>query len=237
MTSSGRRRFAPRYWPTLAMAAGVAIFIALGVKQLDRAAEKRAHLAEFTRAGTAIELTRLPADMPRFQRVTARGHYDATHQFLHDNRVHENVPGVHVLTPLVLADGSAVLVNRGWLPLDLARRKLPAVGVGSEPRTLSGLIDDLPRTPIELPARSGSGWPKLVQYPRMQALAALLDRELRPRVILLDPWEPDGYVRDWQPPGAPPARHVAYAVQWFAFAAAAIVIWIVMSRPRAGHSP
>jgi surfeit locus 1 family protein len=237
MTPRGRRRFAPRLRPTIAMVAGVAVFTALGVWQLDRAEQKRERLAEFERAGSAIELRRLPADAPRFQRVTARGHYDAAHQFLHDNRVHEGVPGVHVLTPLVLSDGAALLVNRGWLALEPARRHLPAVAVGTGPRTVSGLIDDLPRTPIELPARSGSGWPKLVQYPRTQALAALLDRELHPRILLLDSWEPDGYVRDWQPPGAPPARHVGYAVQWFAFAVLAIAIWIVMSRRREERSP
>lgn len=236
MTSRGRRRFAPRPWPTAAMAAAVALFTALGLWQLDRAEEKRARLAEFERAGAAVDLRRLADEAPRFQRVTARGYYDATHQFLHDNRVHEGMPGVHVLTPLVLTDGSAVLVNRGWLPLEPARRTLPAVAVGTEPRQVSGLIDDLPRTPIELAARMGQGWPKLVQYPRLKELSSLLDRDLHPRVLLLDPWEPDGYVRAWRPPGAPPARHVAYAVQWFAFAFAAIAIWIVMSRQR-GERP
>jgi cytochrome oxidase assembly protein ShyY1 len=40
------------------------------------------------------------------------------------------------------------------------------------------------------------------------------------QVVLLDASEPDGYLRDWQPPGFPPARRIAYAVQWFGLAAA-----------------
>lgn len=219
------------------MAVGVTVFTLLGFWQLDRAREQRARIAEFGHAGNAIELSQLPADAPRFQRVTARGHYDTAHQFLHDNRVHQGTPGVHVLTPLVLADGSALLVNRGWLPLEPARRHLPAVAVDEKSHTVTGLIDDFPRTPIELPARTGPGWPKLVQYPHVQGLAARLGRELYPRILLLDPWESDGYVREWRPPGAPPTRNVAYAVQWFAFAAAVVAIWFVTSRPAREHSP
>jgi cytochrome oxidase assembly protein ShyY1 len=40
--------------------------------------------------------------------------------------------------------------------------------------------------------------------------------------VLLDPGEPDGYLRQWQPPGFPPVRHIAYAVQWFSLAAALV---------------
>lgn len=230
--AEGRPRFAPRLLPTVAMAAAAAVFCALGVWQLDRAGEKRELASAFDRAGAAIELRRLPQDAPRYQRVAARGTYDALHQFLIDNRVHAGQPGVHVLTPLVLADGSAVLVNRGWLPLEPSRRTLPAVAVDGEPRLVSGRIDELPRTPIELPARISGDWPKLMQYPRIEELAALLGRELHSRIVLLDSWEPDGYVREWAAPGVPPARHLAYAVQWFALAALAVVIWIVMSRRR-----
>jgi len=46
-------------------------------------------------------------------------------------------------------------------------------------------------------------------------------------VILLDPKEPDGYARNWEAPGFPPMRHIGYAVQWFALAAALLVIYIV----------
>jgi surfeit locus 1 family protein len=227
-----RARFAPRLLPTLAMLAAVVLFALLGRWQLGRADEKRALQEEFARAGPAVELRKLPEDAPRFQRVSARGHYDAAHQFLLDNRMYGGRPGMQVLTPLVLADGSAVIVNRGWLPHGASRRRLPAVPVGGELREVAGRIDRLPRPPVELEARSPEAWPKLVQYPKMHELAALLERELHPRMILLDPWEPDGYARDWTPPGSPPARNLAYAVQWFAFSLVSIGIWIAVSRRR-----
>jgi len=46
-------------------------------------------------------------------------------------------------------------------------------------------------------------------------------------LILLDAGEPDGYVRNWAPPGFPPMRHIGYAVQWFGLALALGVIYLV----------
>jgi surfeit locus 1 family protein len=169
--------------------------------------------------------------------VALRGRYDPQHQFLLDNRSHESVAGVEVLTPLVLDDGSAVLVNRGWLPYGATRRDLPPVTVGGEKRDVVGRVDELPRPGIWLEAPPAAGWPRLVQYPRMDELAAALGRELAPRQVLLDPGVPDGYVRDWAVPGAPSNRHLGYAVQWFALAALAGAIWLVLGFRKPGEPP
>ncbi|MEX0733715.1 MAG: SURF1 family protein [Steroidobacteraceae bacterium] len=232
----GRSRFAPRPVATVATVAAVVLFAALGEWQLGRATEKRALAAEFARAGPALEWRQLPSEAPRFQRVSVRGRYDTDRQFLLDNMSHAGRPGVQVLTPLLLADGSAVLVNRGWLPFGATREDLPEVPVGDELRAITGRIDELPRPPIELAAEAPAGWPKLVQYPRIKELSDLLDRDLDPRVILLDPAEPEGFVRAWTVPGTPPTRHLAYAVQWFAFAALAVAIWLVLSLRRTGDA-
>jgi len=50
---------------------------------------------------------------------------------------------------------------------------------------------------------------------------------------LLDPQEPNGYVREWRPPGIQPVRHWSYAIQWWCFAAAVIVFWAVIGRRKA----
>jgi surfeit locus 1 family protein len=231
-----RSRFAPRPIPTVLTLAAVAVFVALGNWQLGRAEQKRTLAADFAAGEPPIEWRRLPADAPRYQRVFLRGRYDAEHQFLLDNRSHESVAGVEVLTPLVLEDGRAVLVNRGWQPWGATRRDLPAVAVGGEPRDVVGRIDELPRPGIWLKPPPATGWPRLVQYPRMQELSAALGRELAPRQVLLDPGVPDGYVRDWVVPGTTPDRHLGYALQWFAFAALAATIWLVLSFRRSGES-
>src|SRR5439155_300411 len=77
-------------------------------------------------AGTASAYTRarppvpvdgsLPADSARDRRLVARGVYDYAHERLWHGRSYEGVPGVDLVTPLRLAGGAAVLVDRGWAP-------------------------------------------------------------------------------------------------------------------------
>ena len=225
-----------KYIPTLAAVAAVILFTALGFWQLGRADEKRAVASDFAAAGPAIEWRQIPVDAPRYQRVSLSGRFDPAHQFLLDNRSHESVAGVEVLTPFILDDGSAVLVNRGWLPFGATRQDLPAIDVDGERRTLVGRIDELPRPGIWLKPPAATGWPRLVQYPRMEELSFHLGRKLAPRQVLLDPAVPDGYVRKWLVPGTTADRNLGYAVQWFAFAAAAAAIWFVLNFRKRGET-
>jgi surfeit locus 1 family protein len=233
----GRWRLALQARPTLAMLAAVALFSALGVWQLDRAAGKRALVREFERPGAAVALPADETALATWLRVYADGRYLPERQFLHDNRGNQGRAGVEVLTPLLLPDGSAVLVNRGWLPYGRTRQDLPDIVVGAEARRVTGRWRELPRTPIELEAPAGTSWPRLIQYPREAELAAMLGRRLRPGLILLDPADVDGYARNWLPVGTPPVRHLGYAIQWFAFAVAAIAIWAALALRRGREAP
>lgn len=229
-----RLRFEPRPFATLATILAVVGFTGLGLWQLGRAEEKRALAADFTGGGPSLALPSDSSGLPRYQRVTARGRYDAERQFLLDNQTHEGAVGVQVLTPMRLDGGGVVLVNRGWLPFGATRADLPDVAVDAEPRTIAGRLDDLPRPGILLGAPPGSGWPRLVSYPQLPEIAAALGVTPHARMIRLDPGVPDGYVRDWRLPGTTPVRHLGYAIQWFAFAATALAIWLALSlhRPR-----
>lgn len=229
-------RFAPRVVPTVFAAAVIVVFAVLGLWQVGRAEVKQGLTISFDAGGPAIDWKQLPPGAPRYQRVRLGGHYDSAHQFLLDNRSHESVAGVEVLTPFFLDDGTAVIINRGWLPFGPTRQDLPDVVVGDERRTVVGRIDDLPRPGIWLKAPPATGWPRLVQYPNMDELAAALGRKLAPRQVLLDPGVPDGYVRAWTVAGTSTDRHIGYAVQWFAFAAVAGVLWFVLSFRKPGES-
>ncbi len=221
---------------TAVTAAAVLLFVLLGNWQLGRATAKRLIDEQFSRAEAPLPLPPASIAVPRYQRVTASGSYDADHQFLLDNMSEAGQAGVHVLTPLLLSDGNAVLVDRGWVPFGATRDSLPDVAVPATPRTVAGRLDELPRPSIELAAPAGKGWPRLISYPHMQELAAALGRELYPQRILLDSREPDGYVRNWQVPGTTYVRHLGYAIQWFAFAATAIAIWLAQSLRRKGEA-
>lgn len=105
------------------------VMVLLGTWQLSRY-EQRSEINERIGAeGRPVPMTQVlaapqpdetvaaapPADR-RWLRVTATGRYDAAHQVLVRGRTVQGRVGYEVVTPLVLADGSAVLVDRGWLP-------------------------------------------------------------------------------------------------------------------------
>lgn len=231
-------------WPmTLLTVAGVVLFISLGRWQWHRAAESTALQNAFRLgSGPATALTDERA-LPRYSRVSAAGRYDGEHQFLLDNMSHAGQPGYEVLTPLQLADGRTVIVNRGWVPFGQSRRQLPAIALpatAAAPLQAVGRLDNLPVPGIALghvaPATSGA-WPRLTSFPTMADLSAALGRPLVSRQLLLDARAPFGFVRDWQPPGMSPAQHLSYAIQWWSFAALALILYALLNRRGRRRTP
>jgi surfeit locus 1 family protein len=231
-----RRAFAPAPLPT-AVALLVALLCAgLGVWQWRRGVGREAEWLRFARAAEArIELgARAVTDLPLYQHVSISGQLDGAHQFLLDNRSWHGRAGYEVLTPLARGGQPALLVDRGWVPFTGTRARLPAVSLcAAPPLELSGRLAPLPSPGLALgraaPA-AAAPWPKVTSFPDMGELAAALGKPLAARILLLDPEERCGYVRDWQPPGLPPVRHFAYAIQWWTFAALALLVWALLSR-------
>jgi surfeit locus 1 family protein len=221
---------------TLAALALLTAFLGLGFWQLERMREKQALFAAFE-AGAA-RLERLadiePARAQRYARVMAVGRYDSAHQFLLDNMTHDGRVGYRVLTPFDPGEGNTVLVDRGWVALGVTRDVLPNIAVARSARSVVGRLDDLPAAGIELPAQgTANTWPRVLSYPRMSDLESALGRSLQARIILLDPAQPDGFVRAWQPSHFPPERHLGYAITWFALAATVAVLFIALNLRRA----
>jgi surfeit locus 1 family protein len=234
----GQRVFAPSWTMTALTAALCVLFVYLGRWQWDKGLLRQAEWEAFARgADQAIVLgSKDPIELARFQRVEVSGTFDAAHQFLLDNRTHAGQAGYEVLTPLVLDDARVLLVDRGWVPFTGFRDHLPDVHLqASGVVTITGRVDGLPAPGLALgrmPPPAGTQWPKVTSYPDMPQLAAVLGHALPDRIVLLDPTARFGYVRDWQPPGLPPARHLAYAIQWWGFALTLIIIWAVLSAPK-----
>lgn len=235
----GSRLFQPTALMSIATLAALAGLISLGRWQLHRADEKRALYDAFA-AGTDSVRT-LEADtpaLPRYQHVRASGRYDSGRQVLIDNMSNSrNQAGYYVITPFELTGGGWVLVNRGWVPLGASRADRPAVDVPSNAREIAGRTDNLPRAGIQMGDRLplAPPYPVVANFPTRAEITALLHESRwtdAAQVILLDAREPDGYLREWQPPGFPPMRHIAYAVQWFGLAAALAVIYVVTNLRR-----
>ncbi|HHH45236.1 MAG TPA: SURF1 family protein [Gammaproteobacteria bacterium] len=231
----GGLEFRPGRWPSLVTLLLLGLLLSLGFWQLDRAREKRALLAEFAQ-GRDGAIIQIEADLRSFdglqyERAGAIGHYDTAHQFLLDNRTYNGKAGYHVLTPFMLRDsGAGVLVNRGWVPIRGGRDRLPELAVGSEHRRLTGLIKQPSGKTFMLGEEEArKGWPYRIQRIETERLARELGYPLLPIVLLLDPDEEDGFVRDWHPLVFGPERNVGYAVQWFGLALALLVIYIVVN--------
>jgi surfeit locus 1 family protein len=230
------RRFAPSIFATTLLILGVAAFVRLGIWQLDRAEEKQG-LSERYEAGrqTTLDLrAATAAAVTQYQHVRARGSYDPTRQILLDNMPSQHgQPGYRVITPFELEGGGTLLVDRGWVQMGTTRKDLPAIQVGSQSRQIAGRYDALPRAGIELDVvklDATAPWPRVMNYPQRRDIESALDKPVLPGLVLLDAQQADGYEREWQTRFQfGPERHLAYAVQWFGLATAAIVIYLIVS--------
>jgi cytochrome oxidase assembly protein ShyY1 len=138
----------PRWLGLGALALALAVvMVGLGQWQLDRYHQRSEINARIDAAATArptpVEQV-LPPAAPRggpppsaaagWTRVTVTGEYDAARELLVRNRTVQSRVGFEVLTPLRLPDGSAILVDRGWVPPApsglSARPDVPAVPGG-----------------------------------------------------------------------------------------------------------
>lgn len=235
--------------PALLAIVLLALLICAGFWQLHRADEKRELLVERAYRHDKEALIIVPAlvaDAPvqllRHRRATATGAYRGDMQYLLDNRTHEGVAGYHVLTPLRLARSDVhVLVDRGWVPVGPDRRRLPDVVVPEEPVTAAGSIAEPPAAGLVLgpTGYDDPGWPRVVQQVEMARIREQIRSPLLPFVLRLSPESDYGYVREWTAQtGLTPERHLGYAVQWFALAAALVTLclWVgVARRPQGGR--
>ncbi len=219
------------WWVTLVVILGVGFLIRLGTWQLDRLEQRRAFntmVAERWRQ-TPYDLNAqgLPADLTEleFRRVQASGTFDYANQVVLKAQNWNNQPGVLLVTPYVLdssADGRAVLVLRGWVPLDQADPAMwpeleeaagtPVVGLIQESQTMPN------GEPVSAPGTPQREW----FYLGVDAIGAQLPYALEPAYIQMLPEEG----RTWQdmpireePLELTDGNHMSYALQWFMFAA------------------
>ncbi len=214
----------------------------LGVWQLDRASGKLAvqheidtrrnlppvHTDELARSQAA-------ADAQHYRPVQLEGRWLASYTVYLDNRPMAGRVGFIVVTPLALADGTSVLVQRGWLPRDqLDRTRVSAQPLPESSVKVVGRIAPPPGRLYEFDSASTGAIRQnidLVEFARETRLA------LRPlSVQLLDrPGAPsDGLLRDWPLPAANVHMHYGYAFQWFALSALTVIlyVWFQIIRPR-----
>jgi surfeit locus 1 family protein len=223
--------FRPRAWGLVAGAIACALFIALGNWQSRRAGDKRELAAALERsmASPAIELP-ARADLVH-QHVTARGRFLAERTVLLDNKVRRGRPGYEVVTPLRIGASSAhVLVDRGWVAAPPTREQLPEVRTPAGDVRVDGLA--LERIPHAFSAGASAG--RVRQNLDVAAYGAETGLQLLPIVIEQHSELDDGLAREWPRADFGVQTHESYALQWYSFAALAVVLAVALSFRRVG---
>jgi surfeit locus 1 family protein len=234
-----------RAGPGLIVAIGVVfvILLSLGTWQLYRLQWKEHLLAEIearrhappatlaeveekAKAGTDVDY--LP--------VTVSGSFEHAHEqyFFATN---EGDVGYHVYTPLVLADGRIVFVNRGFVPEALKDPAKRAEGQAIGPATVTGLararLDAKPSwaVPDNEPAKQLYFWKDLeamaanVAVPQGKLVPFFVDADATPN--------PGGWPRGGVTQLDLPNNHLSYAFTWYGLAAVLLVVSVLAFRRKA----
>ena len=245
---SGRLR--SLLWPGLFTLLGLAILIGLGVWQLDRLAWKEGLIAEVSARAAAppipappeADWAKLAPDDYEYRHVRLEGVYEFARQVLvfralDDPRGRFGGPGYLVLTPLRLADGAYVIVNRGFVPQDQRDRfAVPADRASGEVATTGLMRSSESRTwftPSDDPARGQ--W-----FTRDPAAIAATLKLARAAPFTIDA-DATGGPGDLPQGGetilAFPNNHLGYAFTWFGMALALAGVFCTYAVTRMRPAP
>lgn len=202
--------------------AGFILLIGLGTWQMQRRDWKTALIAERMAAFMAPPMAEAPKSYSpevALRHVRLTGHYLHEHELYLNGQSRGDSVGWHIITPLLLADGSAALIDRGFVPLEA---KEPAKRPASQPAgevTVTGVI----RAPFRPGGFTPANQPRdnLWFYPDVPAMAAAASlTNALPYLIEADA------NRD-HPKALPiggqfhleiPNDHLQYAITWYALA-------------------
>ncbi len=207
----------------------VVIFVNMGFWQLRRLDERREFNALLTSRTTEAEIPLVEAlerhgpsqDSLELRAITVSGTYAPHEEVILIARSYNGVSGHHVVTPLYLGGERAIMVDRGWVPIDLDQPGLMEVEPPRGMVTVSGVLRK-----TEVRGSFGPSIPPegvVAQVPRvdLQRLDEQVVGQLVPVYVqLLDqnPAQSGELPRLVRLPEPSEGPHRGYAVQWFLFA-------------------
>jgi cytochrome oxidase assembly protein ShyY1 len=232
----GRFLLRPRWLAGLALVILVVVsFVRLGFWQLRRLDERHAYerlvASRLADVPTPVaDVLSAGPDTAAFRRVTATGTFDPAHEVVLFGRSQDGQTGNHVLTPLRLVDGTAIEVDRGWVPLEEAS---PPIAVAAPPPGEVRVTGVLFPSEVTGPPPPDAGPETTFAKVDLPRLAAQVPYPIAPVYLLESGQAPP---QDDLPRIAPlpdPAEsppHLSYAIQWFSFAAIAVVGFVILVR-------
>lgn len=214
--------------------------VRLGFWQLDRMRQRR-ELNEGLQARLAqepVELRRAPRDSAGwlYRRVAVYGTPDVERSIVLPGRAFRGAPGAHVVTPVVLESGEAVLVDRGWVPAADGATVDPDMLAAPDPLRAVGLIRAFPgedpvagRRARPIDASAAEGFRRVWYVEDAAALRRQFPYALGAVMVQLLPDTGEtGLPVRLGPPPLDAGPHLGYAIQWFSFATIAVVGWLAL---------
>lgn len=221
-----------KFLTVLFLAASVvlaALFTRLGFWQLARLEERRTH-NEFLRQRLAAppvpvqSLSGAPDEL-RYRRASLRAPAEYEHELVVANRTRNGSPGVWLVTPATIpGSDTLILVARGWVYSPDGTTVERERWREGDSLTLEGYLELLP--PPRPTAESLPGRPGTVARLDQRLIAARLDRPVWP-LYLVATGDAAAQTFDraarFTLPELSDGSHRSYAIQWFSFAAIALV--------------
>ncbi|MER5867908.1 SURF1 family protein [Kitasatospora sp. NPDC002040] len=236
-------------WAAIALLAALLIptMVELGFWQFHRHQARVARNELITQSLTAAPVAfdtvskpgyAVPKDLT-WRTMSATGQYDTAHEFVVRGRTEPEGSsiGYFVVTPLRLADGAgSVLVNRGWVESGEDATTYPAV-----PAPPAGQVTVTGRLRAEETPGSGIKVRGKLPDRQFQLISSTQQAELTGLPVLggylelasSAPGQGDSPVVLSEPDHSSIGPHMAYAVQWWLFAALVPVGLVVLARREA----
>jgi len=225
----------------------VITMINLGFWQLRRLHERRTYNASVraneTQPAQPVEDIMRPSDPVsvghtlNFRRVAATGTYDTSNAIIVRSRSLNSTPGVWALTPLRLADGTAVIVLRGFLPSQGTLERVPA---DAEPPagevSITGLVQETQTAGLFEHPDPAEGHLDTMARADVARIAKQLPYPILPAYVQLQTQQPpqSGPQPTVLPePVLDDGPHLSYAIQWFIFTTIALVGYPLILRRKA----
>jgi surfeit locus 1 family protein len=240
MSLSRNPVFRPLLWPTLMTLAALPVLLGLGFWQVDRLTWKEALLAKIEQRMDADPIP-LPAPdawskidpyTQEYTRLLLEGRF-LPREFHYFQQNAQGTPGYAVISPLEVAEGAVILVNRGFVPAHLkemdAHGGIPE-GADGAPLRFTGIL----RAPATRGIFDGVDDPEknvwMVRDPTVMG-ATLGVRHVAPFIVDA---EPGSFPGEYPKAGATrpdlPNNHLDYALTWFGLAAVLIAIYFLYHR-------
>ena len=192
--------------------------LSLGIWQINRGYEKKEleNIYSLQQSYPIEEITyNLDSEINLYRSVSIKGKF-LEDLFYLDNKIHNGKPGVVVMSPFELNDGSVLMISRGWVEMT-DRNNFKRINTPEESLTLVGTLRPS-STGLTLSSNTTLELENsffLIQALDLSEIKSIIGRDLKASVLELSDLSPASFTSIWKPINLSSYRHFGYAFQWF----------------------